>query len=650
MTTTTETRKFEAEVAQVLHLVTHSLYSHKEIFLRELISNASDACDKLRFESIANPDLLAGQPELRIDVSWDKDARTITIHDTGIGMDRDEVVANIGSIASSGTRRFLEAMGSEQKADARLIGQFGVGFYSAFVVADRVTVLTRRAGAADATGVKWESDGRGEYTLDTVELPGRGTTVVLHLKDGEDEFLDAWRLRSLVHKYSDHVAFPIRMPKDAAADADGDSLDDAGATTDTTDTTDEGKDEAATPATTWETVNDASALWTRPKAGISDEEYQNFYKSLGHDFNDAAAWSHNRVEGSQSFTTLLYLPAQPPFDLMMGGRDERKGLKLYIKRVFIMDAAEELLPNYLRFVRGVVDADDLPLNVSREILQHNRQLERIKGACVKRVLDMIERMSRDEPEKFTAFLKAFGNTLKEGVVEDASNRERIARLLRFASTRGEGDARSVSLDDYIGRMQEGQDAIWYVTADGYRAAAGSPQLEAFRARGIEVLLMSDRIDEWMLGHLREFDGKPLKHVAKGELPLDEAGKKKLEDAAGAAAPLLERIKALLGERVEAVRVSARLTESPSCLALSEWEMAPHLAHLLREAGQDVPEQKPTLEINPQHALVRKLQGEADDARATDLATLLLEQAELAAGAPLPDPAAFVQRMNRLLVD
>ena len=637
-TTATETRRFEAEVAQVLHLVTHSLYSHKEIFLRELVSNASDACDKLRFESIANPELLAGQPELHIDVSWDRDARTITIRDSGIGMTREEVVANIGSIASSGTRRFLEAMGAEQKADARLIGQFGVGFYSAFVVADRVTVLTRRAGADPAEGVKWESDGRGEYTLEAVALPERGTTVVLHLKAEEDEFLDAWRLRSLVTKYSDHVAFPIRMPKEAAADPDGEGSDDDGGRT--------GADAAGTPA--WDTVNDASALWTRPKTEISDEEYQNFYKSLGHDFNDAAAWSHNRVEGSQSFTTLLYIPAQPPFDLMMGGRDERKGLKLYIKRVFIMDAAEELLPNYLRFVRGVVDADDLPLNVSREILQHNRQLERIKGACVKRVLDMIERLSRDEPEKFATFLKAFGNTLKEGIVEDAGNRERIAKLLRFASTKGEGEARSVSLDDYIGRMQDGQDAIWYVTADGHRAAAGSPQLEAFRARDIEVLLMSDRIDEWMLGHLREYAGKPLKHVAKGELPLDEAEKQKLEDAAGAAAPLLERIKALLGDRVEDVRVSARLTDSPSCLALSEWEMAPHLAHLLREAGQDVPAQKPTLEVNPQHALLRRLQGEADEARATDLASLLLDQAELAAGAPLADPAAFVQRMNRLL--
>ena len=624
--TTAQTRKFEAEVAQVLHLVTHSLYSHKEIFLRELVSNASDACDKLRFESIADPALLAGESELRIDVSLDREARTITIRDTGIGMSADEVVQNIGSIASSGTRRFLEAMSGEQKADARLIGQFGVGFYSAFVVADRVTVLTRRAGAAPAEGVKWESDGRGEYTLETVELAERGTTVVLHLKADEDEFLDDWKLRSLVRKYSDHVAFPIRMPKEAATE--GDSSQDA--------------------APAWETINDASALWARPKSEISDEEYQGFYKSLGHDFNDAAAWSHNRVEGSQSFTTLLYIPSQPPFELMMGGRDERKGLKLYIKRVFIMDAAEELLPNYLRFVRGVVDADDLPLNVSREILQHNRQLERIKGACVKRVLDLVEKLSRDEPEKFAAFLKAFGNTLKEGIVEDPGNRERIAKLLRFASTTSEGEARSVSLDDYIGRMQEGQDAIWYITADGHRAAAGSPQLEAFRARGIEVLLMSDRIDEWMLGHLREYAGKPLKHVAKGELPLDEAEKKKLEDAAGAAAPLLERIKRLLGERVEEVKVSARLTDSPSCLALSEWEMAPHLAHLLREAGQDVPAQKPTLEVNPQHALLRRLQGEADEARATDLAHLLLDQAELAAGAPLPDPAAFVQRMNRML--
>ncbi|NUR23235.1 molecular chaperone HtpG, partial [Frateuria sp.] len=521
MTASTETRKFEAEVAQVLHLVTHSLYSHKEIFLRELISNASDACDKLRFESIAHPELLAGEGELHIDVSWDEQARTVTVRDNGIGMSRDEVVANIGTIASSGTRRFLEAMSGEQKADARLIGQFGVGFYSAFVVADKVTVLTRRAGAPVGEGVKWESDGKGEYSLDQLELGERGTTVILHLKADEDEFLKRWQLSSLIRKYSDHVAFPIRMPKE----------------------------ENGKPTAEWETVNDAGALWTKPRSEISDEDYQSFYKSLGHDFNDALAWTHNRVEGSQSFTTLLYLPAQPPFDLMMGGRDERKGLKLYIKRVFIMDAAEELLPNYLRFVRGVVDADDLPLNVSREILQHNRQLERIKAACVKRVLDLIEKLAKDEPEKFATFYKAFGNTLKEGVSEDANNRERIAKLLRYASTKGEGASQATSFDDYVGRMKVGQDAIWYITADSYKAAAGSPQLEAFKARDIEVLLMSDRIDEWMLGSLSEYGGKPLKNVAKGEVPLDEADKQKQEETVKAAEPLLKRLKDLLGERV-----------------------------------------------------------------------------------------------------
>ncbi|MEW9625310.1 molecular chaperone HtpG [Rhodanobacter geophilus] len=619
--TATETRKFEAEVAQVLHLVTHSLYSHKEIFLRELVSNASDACDKLRFEALGKPELLAGEGELHIDVSWDEAARTVTVRDNGIGMTRDEVVANIGTIASSGTRRFLEAMSGEQKADARLIGQFGVGFYSAFVVADKVTVLTRRADAPAGEGVKWESDGKGEYALEQVELAERGTAVVLHLKADEDEFLKAWQLKSLIRKYSDHVAFPIRVPVEKDGKATGE----------------------------WETVNDASALWTKPKSEISDADYQGFYKSLGHDFNDALAWTHNRVEGSQSFTTLLYIPAQPPFDLMMGGRDERKGLKLYIKRVFIMDAAEELLPNYLRFVRGVVDADDLPLNVSREILQHNRQLERIRAACVKRVLDLIEKLAKDEPEKFATFCKAFGNTLKEGISEDASNRDRIARLLRFASTRGEGAQQNVSLDDYIGRMAVGQDAIWFITADSYAAAAGSPQLEAFRAKGIEVLLMFDRIDEWMVGYLGEYEGKKLRNVAKGELPLDEAEKKQQEEAAKEAEPLLKRLKELLGDRVGDVKVSARLTDSPSCLALSDYEMAPHLARLLREAGQELPESKPTLEINPQHALLKRVESEADDAKAKDLATLLLEQAEIAAGAQLADPAAFVQRMNRVLL-
>ena len=616
-----ETRKFEAEVAQVLHLVTHSLYSHKEIFLRELISNASDACDKLRFESIAKPELMAGDSELHIDVSWDPDARTVTIRDNGVGMNRDEVVANIGTIASSGTRRFLEAMSGEQKADARLIGQFGVGFYSAFVVADKVTVLSRRADAPAGEGVKWESDGKGEYALEPVELAERGTAVILHLKADEDEFLSRWQLRALITRYSDHVAFPIRMPVEK-----------------------DGK-----PTDEFETVNAASALWTKPKSEISDEDYQSFYKSLGHDFNDALAWTHNRVEGSQSFTTLLYVPSQPPFDLMMGGRDERKGLKLYIKRVFIMDAAEELLPNYLRFVRGVVDADDLPLNVSREILQQNRQLDRIKSACVKRVLDLIEKLAKDEPEKFATFYKAFGNTLKEGISEDANNRERIAKLLRFASTKGDGTNQTTSLDDYIGRMAVGQDAIWYITADSYAAAFGSPQLEAFKARDIEVLLMSDRIDEWMIGSLSEYEGKKLKSVAKGEVPLDEADKKKQEEATKEAEPLLKKLKDLLGDRVGEVKVSARLTDSPSCLALSDYEMAPHLARLLREAGQDMPESKPTLEINPQHALLKRVEAEADEAKAKDLATLLLEQAEIAAGAQLPDPSAFVQRMNRVLL-
>ena len=618
---TTETRKFEAEVAQVLHLVTHSLYSHKDIFLRELISNASDACDKLRFESIALPELLAGDGELRIDVSWDPQARTVTVRDNGVGMNLDEVVANIGTIASSGTRRFLDAMSAEQKTDARLIGQFGVGFYSAFVVADRVTVLTRRAGAAAGEGVKWDSDGKGEYSLERVELAERGTAVILHLKADEDEFLQPWTLKSLITRYSDHVAFPIRLPVEQ-----------------------DGK-----PGEEWETVNAASALWTKPKSEISDEDYQSFYKSLGHDFNDALAWAHNRVEGSQSFTTLLYIPAQPPFELMMGGRDERKGLKLYIKRVFIMDAAEELLPNYLRFVRGVVDADDLPLNVSREILQQNRQLERIKSACVKRVLDLLEKMARDEPEKFATFYKAFGNTLKEGIAEDHANRERIAKLLRFASTKGEGAAQAVSLDDYILRMAPGQDIIWYITADSHAAAIGSPQLEAFKAKGIEVLLMSDRIDEWMLGSLNEYAGKKLQNVAKGELPLDEADKQRQQEASAAAAPLLDKLKSLLGERVKDVRVSARLTDSPSCLALSDYEMAPHLARLLREAGHDMPESKPVLEINPRHALLQRVEAEGDETRAGDLANLLLEQAEIAAGAQLPDPAAFVQRMNRVLL-
>ena len=628
MTAAAETRKFEAEVAQVLHLVTHSLYSHKEIFLRELVSNASDACDKLRFEAIGKPELLSGDSELRIDVSIDKDARTLTIRDNGIGMTRDEVVANIGTIASSGTRKFLEALSAEQKTDANLIGQFGVGFYSAFIVADKVTLVTRKAGTETSEGVRWESAGSGEYTLETVDDVGRGTSVTLHLKADEDEFVQPWQVRSLIARYSDHIGFPIRMPKEKGA---GDKEDNA--------------------ADEWEVVNQASALWTRPKAELTDEEYQNFYKHIGHDYNDALAWTHNRVEGNQNFTSLLYLPSKSPFDLMMGARDERKGLKLYVKRVFIMDAAEQLLPAYLRFVRGVVDSDDLPLNVSREILQQNRNLEKLRAACTKRVLDLLDRLAKDEPEKFTTFWNEFGAIFKEGAAEDFANKERIAKLLRFASTKSEGAAQTVSLDDYIGRMVADQDAIYFLTADGYAAAKGSPQLEALKAHGIEVLLMYDRIDDWMSTYLTEYAGKKLRNVAKGDLDLGKlAGvdAEKRKEAEKAAEGVVKKLKELLGERVRDVRVSARLTDSPSCLVLDEHDMGLTMQRLLKQAGHDVPSSKPVLEINPEHALVKRLEVETDSARASDLGSILLEQAQLLEGAQLDDPAAYVRRVNALL--
>lgn len=622
--TTAQTRKFEAEVAQVLHLVTHSLYSHKEIFLRELISNASDACDKLRFEAIANPALSEGDADLRIDIHFDADARTLTLHDNGIGMTRDEVIENIGTIARSGTKRFLESLSGDARKDTQLIGQFGVGFYSAFIVADKVTLITRRAGSPADEGVRWESDGTGEYTIEAIEAP-RGTSVILHLKPEENEFLNAWKLRDLISKYSDHIAFPIRLP----AQKDGEA------------------------STEFETVNHAAALWTRPKSELKDEDYQGFYKSLSHDFNDAAAWTHNRVEGSQSYTLLLFLPSRPPFDAMFSGREERKGLKLYIRRVFIMDASEQLLPAYLRFMRGVVDSDDLPLNVSREILQDNRLVAQIRAACVKRTLDLIERLANDDKEKFQAFIDHFGNVLKEGIAEDGANRERIAKLLRFASTASEGQARTVSFDDYIARMPVGQEAIYYISADGYAAAKGSPQIEALRARNVEVLLMFDRIDEWMLGYLSEYAGKKLRNAAKGDLELDaiaggEADKQAREDAAKAAEPVVAKLKELLGERVRDVRVSQRLTDSPSCLVLDEYAMASHMQRLMREAGHDVPDSKPTLEINPQHALVRRIEDEADTARAGEYSLLLFEQAQLMDGAQLEDPAGFVRRINALL--
>jgi molecular chaperone HtpG len=623
MTSTTETRAFEAEVAEVLNLVTHSLYSHKEIFLRELISNASDACDKLRFAALSDPALTADDSELHIEIVADKDARTLTVRDNGIGMTREEVVENIGTIARSGTKRFLESLSGDARKDTQLIGQFGVGFYSAFIVADRVTLVTRKAGAPAGEGVRWESAGTGEYTLETVDAPARGTSVTLHLKDDESEFLDAWKLRDLIARYSDHVAFPIRMPKQK-----------------------DGK-----PTDEMETVNHASALWTRPKGELKDEDYQSFYKSITHDFNDALAWTHNRVEGAQSYTLLLFVPEKPPFDALFSGRDERKGLKLYIRRVFIMDASEQLLPAYLRFVRGVVDSDDLPLNVSREILQENRLLQQIRGACVKRVLDLLEKLARDDAEKFRKFTDAFGNVLKEGIAEDPANRERIAKLLRFASTKSEGTAKSVSLDAYIARMPVGQDTIWYVTADSYAAARNSPQIEALKSRDVEVLLLSDRIDEWMIGYLGEYGGRKLRNAGKGDLDVgkpDEAESGKRKDAEKAAEGVVAKLKALLGERVGDVRVSHRLIDSPSVLVLGEHDMALHMQRLLREAGHEIPASPPVLEINPSHPLVKRIENESDAARSEDLGLLLFDEARLAAGDQLDDPASFVARVNRLL--
>jgi len=620
MTNKPETRAFEAEVSQVLHLVTHSLYSHKDIFLRELISNASDACDKLRFAALSDASLTAADADLRIEIEFDKDARTLTIRDNGIGMSQDEVVENIGTIARSGTRKFLESLSGDARKDTQLIGQFGVGFYSAFIVADQVTLTTRKAGSAESDGVRWESNGSGEYTLEALDVAARGTTVTLHLKPDESEFLDGWKLRDLVKRYSDHVAFPIRLREDKDGKPEGE----------------------------FETVNHAAALWTRPKSDISNEEYQAFYKSLTHDFNDALAWTHNRVEGSQSYSLLLYIPEKPPFDAVFSGRDERHGLKLYIRRVFIMDASEQLLPAYLRFVRGVVDSDDLPLNVSREILQDNRLVAQIRSNCIKRVLDLLDKLARDEPEKFKQFTAAFGNVLKEGIAEDGANRERIAELLRFASTKSEGADKSVSLDDYVGRMQVGQDAIWYVTADSYLAAKNSPQIESLKARGIEVLLLGDRIDEWMIGYLHEYAGKKLRNAAKGDLDAaDGADAEARKQAETDAAPVIEKLKHVLGDAVEKVQIGHRLTESPACLVIGEYDMAPHMQRLLREAGHDVPAGKPILEINPQHALVKRFADESDETRSADLGHLLLEEARLTAGDQLDDPAAFIARVNRI---
>ncbi len=629
-----ETHAFQADVQQVLQLVIHSLYSNKDIFLRELVSNASDACEKLRFEAIAEPALLEGGGDLAIDLAVDADTRTLTIRDNGIGMSRDELMQNLGTVAHSGTRRFLDSIAAGQKVDAQLIGQFGVGFYSAFIVADSIAVTSRRAGHDDAW--TWRSTGDGQFSIESASADTpRGTSLQLHLREDAGDYLQAWKLKSLVRTYSDHVGFPIRMAK-PAANADDDDT-----------------ETKAPEAEEFETVNQASALWTRPKTELSDDDYKAFYKHVSHDFSDPLAWTHNRVEGNQNFTSLLFLPERAPFNFQYS-RDERKGLKLYIKRIFIMDAAEQMLPAYLRFASGVVDSDDLPLNVSRELLQESRQVERIKGALTKRVLDMIEKIARDEPEKYTTFWDAFGATMKEGVAEDTANRERVLKLLRFPTTRSASADERVSLDDYIARMAGLQEEIYYITADGWNTARNHPKLEALKARGIEVLLMHERIDDWMSGYMHEYAGKTLRNVAKGEIDLDKLGdaqdKEKLEEAAKAAAPLVDTLKTALGDRVKDVRVSNRLVDSAACLVLDEYDMSLQMQQLMKSIGQEAPASKPILEINPEHALLKRLQAaDTDPARVEDYAALLFEQAMLAEGGSLDDPTAFIARMNRLLV-
>ncbi len=616
-----ETLDFQTEVQQLLHLMIHSLYSNKEIFLRELISNASDACDKLRFEALTDDALYEGATDLKIGVAFDKDQRTVTISDNGVGMDRAEVIDNIGTIAKSGTRQFFESLTGDQAKDANLIGQFGVGFYSAFIVADKVTVSTRRAGLGAEHGVRWESDGKGAYTLETIERSERGTEVVLHLKAGEDEFLDAFRLRHIIKTYSDHISLPIMM---AATDPE--------------------KDET-------EVVNQASALWARPKSEISDEEYKEFYKHVAHDFEDPLDYAHSHVEGNQSYTTLLYIPKRAPFDLF--DRDHRNGIKLYVRRVFIMDDAEHLMPQYLRYVRGVVDSDDLPLNVSREILQHSRMIDTIRAASVKRVLGMLEAIAKNDADKYAEFWTQFGAVMKEGIAEDFANRDRIAKLLRFASTHNDGEQQNVSLSQYVERMKDGQEAIYYIAADGFAAAKNSPHLEIMRKKGVEVLLLHERVDEWMMSHLTEFEGKKLVSVAKGELDLgtleDEQEKKEVEQAAGEYKDILQRIQSVLGDKVKEVRVSHRLDQSPCCLVVEEDDMALSMRNLLKQAGHQLPQLHPTLEINPKHALVQHLRDESDEQRFADWSNLLFEQALLSEGGQLEDPAAFVRRLNELLV-
>jgi molecular chaperone HtpG len=626
-TTTKETLGFQAEVKQLLHLMIHSLYSNKEIVLRELISNASDAADKLRFEALADGALYENDSELKVRLAFDKAARTLTISDNGIGMSRQEVIDNIGTIAKSGTREFFAALSGDQAKDANLIGQFGVGFYSAFILADKVTLTTRRAGLTAEHGVRWESAGSGDYTLEVVEKPTRGTEIVLHLREGEDEFLNDWKIKSIIRKYSDHITLPIVMKKS------------------------EWKDGEQVPTDEDESVNQASALWSRAKNDITDEQYEEFYKHVAHDFDKPLAWSHNRVEGKQEYISLLYIPGRAPFDLY--DRERRHGIKLYVKRVFIMDDAEQLMPQYLRFVRGVIDSADLPLNVSREILQHSKEIDGIKAGSVKKVLGLLEDMAENDQEKYATFWKEFGRVLKEGPGEDFGNKEKIAGLLRFASTHADTEEENVSLKDYIARMKDGQKHIYYVTADSFAAAKHSPHLEIFRKKGIEVLLLSDRVDEWLVSGLTEFEGKKLQSVAKGDLDLgsleDEAEKEAQKQAEDEFKELVEKIKSTLGDdKVKEVRVTHRLTDSPACIVTGENDMSANLERLLKAAGQNAPSTKPILEINPQHSLVTRLKGESDDARFADWAHLLFDQALLAEGGQLEDPASFVKRLNSLL--
>ncbi|GAB6139677.1 molecular chaperone HtpG [Methylosoma difficile] len=641
-----ETLGFQTEVKHLLHLMIHSLYSNKEIFLRELISNASDASDKLRFLALSNDSLYEGNSDLKIRLEFNKEQRTISIIDNGIGMTREEVQEHIGTIAKSGTKQFFDALTGDQAKDSELIGQFGVGFYSAFIVADKVTLITRKAGADSSEGVRWESAGEGDYTIESVDKATRGTEIILHLREGEDEFLDGYRIRSVVRKFSDHISLPIVMDKDVTPEMDFDDEDEAV----------EGEEKAekvkAEPEIVEETINSASALWTKSRQEISDSDYNEFYKHVSHDYQDPLVHVHSKVEGSNEYTLLLYVPARAPFD--MWDRDSKHGVKLYIKKVFITDDAEQLMPRYLRFIKGVIDANSLPLNVSREILQQSKQISNIKSGAVKKVLGMLEGLAQNEPEKYATFWKEFGNVIKEGPVEDHSNKDRVAKLLRFNSTHTDSDSQEVSFEAYVSRMQEGQEKIYYVTADSFAAAKNSPHLEIFRKKGIEVLLLSDRIDEWLISSLSEFDGKHLQSVAKGELDLSELGeteedKKAQEEVTQDFESVLKQIKDVLADKVSEVRLSHRLTESPACLVSDVYGMSLNMERIMKEAGQSMNfGRKPIFELNPTHALVAKLKNEQDDARFGDLTHILFDQAILAEGGHLDDPAAFVHKLNGLL--